>query len=337
MKVDISKIKQSKGAIWIALDLLMVFVVIVNLIWMIFDWFFIQDLVSDYFKNSTPQFYNWYQNSIHFNYIAIDGIFVSVYVLDLLVRWIRSVYIKEYSKWFVFPFAKWYDVLGCIPLGSFRFLRLFRIVSMMIRLHKMRVINMKETWWYQLFARNYEILSEEVTDRVVVNMIESAEQEIEDGGPLVDKIVNEVIIPKHDVIASLITTKFQQVSRSFYQRHRNDIEDYITNIVSKSIDQNEEVKKISKVPVIGRQINKTLQSAVSEVTQNVINQIIHDLGDSSNQQHVKELVDEFLMDGLSDEGLDESVLHGLSKSVIFESLEIIKNEVQKNEWEEEES
>ena len=48
---------------------------------------------------------------------------------------------QTYPRWYFYPFLHWYDLLGCIPIGSFRMLRLLRLISLTIRLQKMGIID----------------------------------------------------------------------------------------------------------------------------------------------------------------------------------------------------
>lgn len=61
-------------------------------------------------------------------------IFVSIFIAELLIRWMVTIHQKTYHKWFFYPVIHWFDVLGCIPVGSFRWLRLLRVFSILYRL-----------------------------------------------------------------------------------------------------------------------------------------------------------------------------------------------------------
>ena len=132
-----------------ALDLFMIALAIVNLVWIVFDSLFANKVVQAELKLSAPHFYAFYRDQVHQHFAYYDLIFVSIYVVEILLRWLVSINRQAYEKWYFYPFAHWYDVLGCIPIGSFRALRLLRIVSLVMRLQKRGVIDLTDNAGYR--------------------------------------------------------------------------------------------------------------------------------------------------------------------------------------------
>lgn len=101
--------------------------------------------------------------------VAIAGGFFTLFlVAELLVRWGVAIKKQTYYRWFFFPFAHWYEVLGCFPL--LRPLRLLRAVAIVKRLHAMNVKVVPERWIKS--AQFYgHILLEELSDRVILTAI----------------------------------------------------------------------------------------------------------------------------------------------------------------------
>ncbi len=89
-----------------------------------------------------------------------------------MIRWAVAIARGTYHRWFFYPFVHWYDLLGCIPVGSFRWLRILRVVSLMFRLQKMGVVDFRDTYIGRSVIKYYRILVEEVSDRVVINVLE---------------------------------------------------------------------------------------------------------------------------------------------------------------------
>ena len=67
-------------------DMVLMIVLIVNFLWIFFDWLFSLSLVQNFFMEYTPSFYDFYL-PINENFDLYDLVFVSVYVVDLLVGW----------------------------------------------------------------------------------------------------------------------------------------------------------------------------------------------------------------------------------------------------------
>ena len=139
MALKIKDLLSSRDAKIILVDLFMMAVLIANLVLILFDLIFTSAWVQALISKYLPQFYQFYLTEVHQDFFAIDIWFVGIFLLELIIRWIIAIRQKTYFRWFFYPFIHWYDVLGCIPVGSFRFLRVLRIVSIVVRLQKLKI------------------------------------------------------------------------------------------------------------------------------------------------------------------------------------------------------
>lgn len=118
-------------------------------------------------------------------------------MIEFFYRWIVAIIEKSFAAWYFFPIFYWYDLLGCVPIASFRWLRLIRVFSLPQALHKLGLINWKKTIFYKEHFRQYtNILVEEVSDRVIIKSLEGVKAEVSKGNPVTDQIIREVIRPK---------------------------------------------------------------------------------------------------------------------------------------------
>ena len=176
-------------------DFILVALLLVNLLLIIFDWLFAADAIRDLLEGAMPVFTKWYGNVVHPNFILIDLAFVAVFLTDFIVSWIGAMVKGLYHRWFFYPFIHWYDLLGCIPLAGFRFLRLLRVISILYRLHRTGILNLADTLPGRTISKYYEVLLEEVSDRVIIKMLSDAQEEVSHGGPLLDSIISDVLEP----------------------------------------------------------------------------------------------------------------------------------------------
>jgi len=142
LKINWSKFKNERGAALFLVDLFMVNLVVINLLYIFVEWNFTINFINAFLLQQLPAFHDWYDTHLHQNFYWYDLFFVSIFILEFSVRWFLAVYHNHHHKWFFYPFTHWYDVLGCIPLGQFRFLRIFRVGSMVLRLHKMGAVRL---------------------------------------------------------------------------------------------------------------------------------------------------------------------------------------------------
>jgi hypothetical protein len=109
-----SKLKSSHEGPWIILDLLMLALLIINLIWLLFDGLFATQAFKSVLASISPDLVTGYA-PVHENFVLYDLAFVVVFLTEFCVRWIASVMRKTYVRWYFFPFIHWYDLIGCIP------------------------------------------------------------------------------------------------------------------------------------------------------------------------------------------------------------------------------
>ncbi|MDE2421958.1 MAG: hypothetical protein KGO49_12365 [Gammaproteobacteria bacterium] len=65
-------------------------------------------------------------------------------VIEISVRWLIAIIQQRYFRWFFFPFIRWYEVLGCLPI--LRPLRLFRTFIIAYRLYLLGYPILPSSW-----------------------------------------------------------------------------------------------------------------------------------------------------------------------------------------------
>ena len=144
LKINTDNLRTSHQLVWFAIDFLMLGLLIINLAFIIFDSVYGFDIVRNGLGSISPAINDFYQ-PIHNNFIVYDLAFVAVFLTEFMVRWVYAVKAKMYDRWYFYPFIHWYDIIGCIPVGSFRFLRILRVISIIYRLHQYKVIDVTQT------------------------------------------------------------------------------------------------------------------------------------------------------------------------------------------------
>jgi hypothetical protein len=323
-------IEWNSNYIFVLVDVMMMVLLALNLILIIFDAIFSVGLVNQMFERYTPGFYHFYDTAIHANFLRIDMAFVAVFLGEFFMSWIVAVYRKVYFKWFFYPFIHWYDLLGCIPLDAFRFVRIFRVYSILYRLQTLGVIDVKKSYWGRLFQKYYDILMEEISDHVIVKILSGVQEEATNEGDVIDKIVGEVLIPKRHVIIDWVTHEVRETANNYRERYHVDLQEYVDELIGRAVSQNEEIAVLERVPVFGKAVVSTVQSTVSNVVYNVIDQVLLDLSGDQGRVLVSEMVNSSLeMVGHPERDRE---LQNVIMEVLVESLEIIKDQVKIKQW-----
>ena len=309
-------------------DLLMISILLTNLTWIIFDWLFTYSSVNSFLLNHFKQFHTFY-NPIHEKFWFYDYLFVATFVAELLIRWVIAIKNKTYHRWFFYPFIHWYDTLGCIPIGSWRMLRFLRVISILLRLQRLQIIDLSKNFIIKRVNKYFGILMEEVSDRVIVNMIDGVQDELDKGIPVIKKIIDEIIYPKKQVLVEMITLQIRDVLKDTHPRYENELKEYVNHRVSLSIEKTPELKVINKVPVFGSVVSSAIEKIVSDVVFHVINDFLTDISSSKNTDIVNNVTEMFF----------ESILNNIKKEqnlvfeeIISDSLELVKDNVKIQRW-----
>lgn len=314
----------------IVIDIIMMILLLFNLSLIVFDWIFSIDIVNGFFLQYTPKFHGLYTEEVHLKFHAIDLIFVAAFLSEFLLSWILAIVNRVYYKWFFYPFIHWYDLIGCIPVGSLRFLRILRVFSILIRLQNLKIVDLSKTYIFLKLQKYYRIVVEEVSDRVVVNILEGVQEEIEEGGPVVDTIINKVIRPKQDVLVEWVSRRLEYALERDVLIKKPELEAYVNELISKSLAENEELKTIEQLPVMGKVITENIERSISSTINSVIDNMITDLASFKNREFVKDTT-EVILNSIQYED-EESKINDVFKDISVDALEIIKKQVRIQKW-----
>lgn len=332
LTINWSKFKNERGTTLFLVDLLMINLVVINLLYILFEWNFTIDVSNEFIHAYAPAFYDWYNTHLHKNFYRYDLYFVAVFAVEFCVRWFFAVYHQKHHKWFFYPFLHWYDVLGLIPLGTFRVLRIFRVGSMVVRLHKMGVIDLRDSYFFRIYQRYSAVIVEEVSDRVVVNVLNGVQEELKHGTPVASRIILEVIRPQKEVLVEWISSRITAASEEHYERYQEQLQAYVNRKVAEAVRNNSEVRDIAGIPLVGSTITGKLEKAVAEITYAVIEGMMKDLSSQENAKVISELAD-VTMDMMLLQEEDEE-LNQMSVEMINKSIDIIKEQVEVKRWQE---
>lgn len=322
--------QRTENTAFVIVDVLMMVVLFANLSLILFDWLFMTGIVKQLLFTHASSFYQYYDKHIHQNFHTIDLGFVAIFLTELLIRWGIAIRQRAYHRWFFFPFAHWYDALGCLPIASFRFLRILRIVSILYRLQRLGTIDLKKTYLFRVINTYYAIIVEEISDRVMINFINGVQNELKSESSVTDQIIDQVIMPRKELLTEWLASRIGKVAADTYQQYKTEIHQYLEQLVGEAIKGNKEVKAIKQVPVVGGFIGKTLERAVADIALKSVNGIMEDL--SGGQHHT--LFHE--MTGHAVEGLiskeEQDGLSMATRAVLVESLELIKAQIKIQQW-----
>ncbi len=327
VRFNLRHLKPGLDTLGYAVDILMIVLVFLNLLLLTLDWLFGFPAISGYLAHKTPRLYELY-HPIHEDFLRYDLMFVAVYLTEFLIGWVVEVARGTYHRWFFYPFVRWYDLLGCIPIGALRWLRLLRIFSLLYRLQRMKIIDFSETLPGKFILKYYGVLIEELSDRVVINVLEGAQREINEGNPLIHRIQSQVIAPRRDDLVHYLTERIIETAHETHQNYRQPLAEYLSQLIDIAVTNSRNGARIAAIPIAGPKAIALLGDTTQDVATALLDQIIKDLENPENRTEVYDLINQ-LLDHMSGErhSLEESV-----RTTLLEVIEQIKAQVRLQQW-----
>lgn len=312
---------------WLLLDLFMMTLLLINLVWIIFDSLYATEVFKQGLGYISDRLVTGYA-PVHANFLLIDLVFVAVFLSEFILRWVAAIVRKTYLRWYFFPFIHWYDLVGCIPVGGLRIFRFLRILSILHRLHKYQIIDLKRTALFRFIAFYTDVVVEELSDRIVVKVLSDAQKDISAGSPLVEDISRNVIAQRLPVLSQWAASVMTHVGESIeHNEHGQSIRTHVNQSVGKAVRNNSQISTLKLVPVLGSTIERTLEDAVTDiVTQSIVN-LLKDM--------TSEKIDDFVAHGIGRFSLEDNALDQEVLAVVNECIELIKQHVSQQRWKDE--
>ncbi|HSH48601.1 MAG TPA: ion transporter [Halomonas sp.] len=313
--------------IHLAGDLLIIALVIANLALLLFDSLFLLPPLNNAFEAAAPGLHGAYERYIHANFLTIDLAFVSVFLLDVLLGWAVAIAERRYHRWFFYPFVHWYDVLGCIPLGGFRLLRILRVVSLVQRLQRLGLIDVRRWYLYSVFAKYYDILMEELTDRIAIRMLSNVQDQVRSRDALSAGVVEKVIRPRQQALIHEISQRLEAMAGSVSADNQADILRYVRGLVGRTLRESPEIRRLERLP-LGGQLSRGLESSLSDLAGRLVNEALAGLQSPEFSRLVTQLADSGFDAWLRTDPHTEQV----TEQVLIDMLELLKEQVAVKGW-----
>ena len=322
------RLRFNLDALGLLIDVLMIVLIFANLALILFDWFFDIARVQAVLLQLSPAFFTFYRDTIHADFTYWDLMFVSVYLTEFVIRWGFAIGRRSYERWFFYPFAHWYDLLGCIPVGSFRWLRVLRLVSLGYRLQRQGIVDFADSWLGKTLLGWYAILVEEISDRVVINVLEGAQRELRTETPLVHRIEREVLRPRKGELVDFVVTTLVSTLERTHHRWRESLGHYIAHLTREALAQTPAGSKLRAIPGAGPRLLETVSAQAEEIGLALADQLIADLRDPANRATLDSIVESILIRA----GGDRKVLDRLIRDTLLDLLEQVKEQVAIQQW-----
>lgn len=309
----------------LVVDVIVLFLISLNLLWLFIDAIIMQTGFGILLAKYLPEPILAYQQNWHPHLRPYDALFTLFLLSELMLRWLWAIYQKTYHRWFFYPFIHWYDVLACLP--GLQFLRLLRLVSVFYRLYKLGIVVFGSRL-VGISQKYYAIILEEISDRIVINVLEGVQKELRTNNPISQELRETVLNPQKAVITEWLANRISHLIDVSYQKHEQQLTQYLTRTTEHSIRNNKEWRNIKKrLPFVGNLIEDELNAVVSGLVNDVLQNILKDLAQADNAALHDLANGAFETFTRSDPKLD-----GAIEQIAIDAIEIIKRQVAIQQW-----
>ncbi|MDC5513502.1 preprotein translocase subunit SecA [Acinetobacter baumannii] len=314
--------------LFLVYDIFMVFIIIFNLFCLAANFFLMSSIGAWFFEHiHLPQILSFYRTHLHPWVITSEAWFIGFLIIELLVRWGIAIVYKHHKRWFFFPFIHWYEILAIIP--QLRFLRLFRAGIIAYRLHELGYSVIPESWRKSgLFY--YRVVMEELSDRVVITVIDGIRYELETSSSH-KQIIHDLVNHHREQFTVTLTSLLQESLATALKEQKPAITRAVGQIVDQAIEDTPELTQLLRlIPLVGGRIEQQIQSIGQRLGENISAGLIEPLieGSAAHPNSTYQLISQ----KISHINIDNHELEQLVESVVFETLEAVRKQVKVKQW-----
>lgn len=253
----------------------------------------------------------------------IDLPFLILFWIEFMVRWTFAVRRRTYARWYFFPIFYWYDLLSLIPVMALRPLRLLRVVSIYMRLRQSDLSRVGRDFLSRGVAYISNIITEEVSDRVAVRILDEYREEIEDGTHV--RIARSVVEPRREEIERVLVGQIRSIltDQETLERFRQLLELNLENAV-------EESEGLRSLP-LPHVVVKPVVRAIGEVILNTTLETISATLDSPDgREAVQAVASSIIENVLTGPALAE--MESLARDISLQVIDHMKEVVVVKKW-----
>lgn len=314
--------------LYLAYDIFMMMILIINLICISSNAFLMSHIGAWVFEHlHLTHILEFYKAELHPWVIKTENWFILFLIVELFIRWFIAIVQKHHQRWFFFPFIHWYEVLAIHPY--LRFLRLIRAGIIAYRLHELGYHVVPSAMLKQL-KFYYHVLMEELSDRVVISVIDGVKMEL-DTSSTHKKIIHDLVDHHREMFATTLAQVLQESLATELKAQQNLIAENVGHVVVKAIEDTPELTQLLRlIPIVGGRIEQQIHSIGQRLGENITHGLVQPLvtGSSTtpNAQYQR------IAEKLSQINIENRSLEQLVESVVYESLESLRRQVAVKQW-----
>lgn len=314
--------------LYLAYDIFMMLIIVINLICISSNAFLMSHLASWMCEQlHLTHLLQFYKTELNPWVTKTENWFIVFLVAELLIRWGIAIVQRHHQRWFFFPFIHWYEVLAIHPY--LRFLRLIRAGIIAYRLHEIGYNVIPEGLMKQLHFY-YHVIMEELSDRVVITVIDSVKTEL-DTSSTHKKIIHDLVDHHREMFAVTLAEILQESLATELKAQQKIISDNVGQVVVQAIEDTPELTQLLRlIPIVGGRIEQQIHSIGQRLGENITQGLItpFTMGSSTHPNTQYTLIAQ----KIGQINIDNQSLEQLVESIVYESLESLRRQVAVKQW-----
>lgn len=270
-----------------------------------------------------------YRSVWHYPVRAAEDWMTIFLIAELSTRWILAIIGRHYHRWFIFPFVHWYEVLGCFP--ALRVLRLLRAVSIARKLHQMgyQVIPPRLLKFAQFY---YNVILEEISDRIVINVIDGIERELK-SSTTHGHLIRDLIDQHRGQIEAATAELLQSGLAPALAQQQQHIQLGVGAAVQRAIAQTSELNQLLRLmPVIGSRIEQQIQSIGKQLAENIAKELAQPFSQQATSSDLANPALTQIAQHIAAIPIHTPQLEALVESLVYNGLEMLRQQVAVQQW-----
>ena len=253
----------------------------------------------------------------------IDLPFLILFWIEFIVRWTFAIRRRTYARWYFYPIFYWYDLLSLIPVTALRPLRLLRVVSIYMRLRQSDLSRVGRDFLSRGVAYISNIITEEVSDRVAVRILDEYREEIVDGTHV--RIARATVEPRRTEIERVLVSQIRAIltDEDTIERFRQLLRLNLAN----AVDQSESLRSLPLPHIVVKPVVSTVGEVLLDTT---LETITTTLDSVDGQEAVEALADSILEALFYGPALVE--LESLASDICLQVIDHMKEVVVVKKW-----
>ncbi len=253
----------------------------------------------------------------------IDLPFLILFWLEFVTRFVLAVRRRTYARWYFFPIIHWYDLLSLIPVMALRPLRLLRLVSIYMRLRQSDLSRVGRDFLSRGVAYISNIITEEVSDRVAVRILDEYREEIEDGTHV--RIARSVVEPRRQEIERVLVGQIRSIltDRETIERFRLLLALNLENAV-------EESENLRALPIPHLVVKPVVRAVGEVILETTLETISSTLDTPEGEEAVQAVATSIIENIFASPALSE--FESLAREISLQVIDHMKEVVEVKKW-----